>query len=841
MCSDILQASGAQRQDFDLVDFAIELKKEINEWRKNVESQTHAVMRVGNDNTSKKISQQMEQQKVDEVEPLQKEITEKYRYFMKKVSQNSIAVLGDNPCEFCLIGMGSMARKEITPFSDFENIIVLEEGSKSEMSDRRMLEYFRWYAVIFQVILINLGETILPSVAIPSLNDYTSEEGDWFFDAFTKRGISFDGMMPHACKSPLGRQPTKNKPWEIELIKPVSLMARYLTQEENLKNGYHLADILQATCFVAGDEEVFQMFETAAENQMKDFQSDNKQIVINMIKDDMQKHSTKIGISSTLEKDSYNVKQFAYRSTTIFITGIAKVHNIKSGSCFDLVRKMQDYQLITEEFNHKLKYAVALACEFRLKAYFDQGYQCDFVDSPVEGTDEDISVNLINAVGKRSCYDYFEIACCQQYDAIATFNLDEEYMYFNPVTMCISISALLHLYDRVFAAQSYILNQPIWKDQPSIDDDISNVIDIDDDVYPLQSRHFSDEVEAQPKKLDVKLGTWYLEMQNFNTKLIQFYPSEESFLEPSLSIDHEKFTNTLWEIGKFLLKNEVYLEAQNCFKITHKMLQKYPDSTKPLKGIECMYMIGVCLTKSKKFNSAIKYLAEAKKLYQSKSGNQKTLECFEGDCCKEIGLCQQQLADQENALQNFEEALRIYDRSDSKKSVDVEFCLLNMGICLNEMKKFKKALDTFEELLQYYLKHSNVSQCFKARCLYYLGCCLQNLTRYDDANKRLLQAVETRRKDMAEEQGRSEVYCAKSHELIGMCFLAKNDYRQAINSFSESLNLWKKVYESYPNAKDSKEHLFDVAISHKRIGKCYLKYNFCEKALEHFEETLKIF
>ena len=131
---------------------------------------------------------------------------------MSKLSDSCIEIMGKPPCKFALVGMGSLARQEITPYSDFEHIIILEEINQQNIQYETALNYFRWFSVIFQIILINIQETIIPSVAIPSLNNHP-EHGNWFYDKITTRGISFDGMMPHACKFPLGRQnPTCNKP-----------------------------------------------------------------------------------------------------------------------------------------------------------------------------------------------------------------------------------------------------------------------------------------------------------------------------------------------------------------------------------------------------------------------------------------------------------------------------------------------------------------------------------------------------------------------------------------------------------------------------------------------------
>ena len=109
------------------------------------------------------------------------------------------------------------------------------------------------------------------------MNNFHQNGGDWFYGDVAPNGISFDGFMPHACKTPLGRQqPTKNKPWKTELIKPVSEMLKCWSSEKDLKNGYHLADILTQTCYVFGDKETFDDFEEGVSSKLEKQQKSNR-------------------------------------------------------------------------------------------------------------------------------------------------------------------------------------------------------------------------------------------------------------------------------------------------------------------------------------------------------------------------------------------------------------------------------------------------------------------------------------------------------------------------------------------------------------------------------------
>ncbi|CAK8681414.1 unnamed protein product [Clavelina lepadiformis] len=354
------------------------------------------------------------QKKIQAIKEIQTRISEDYKNCMDDISEFCIEVMGGQPeYDFALMGMGSLARKEITPYSDFECAILLEDDVSSVPgSDYELiLEYFRWMTVVFQTILINLGQTILPSVAIPSLNDYYKKyDGeDWFYDACTPNGISMDGMMPKACKTPLGRQQgTKKKPWTTELILPVSKMLEYLDKDRRLKEGYNLSSVLSETCFVSGEKKVYDQYYVMAFEKLREdstfFSSLNTQVA-----DDKNSFRLRKRMLDALASGEYNHKQMFYRSTTIFLSTLGRFYGVKSLSCFEVISELAEKNLISDKDRQDLDYAVAIALEVRLKLYMERREQNDLIRNKAILMRKKNSI-IVKAVGEKCVYDYFGIA-----------------------------------------------------------------------------------------------------------------------------------------------------------------------------------------------------------------------------------------------------------------------------------------------------------------------------------------------------------------------------------------------------------------------------------------------
>ena len=420
-CKKLLLEAGAENKDADLVQEAESVARSIKHMRGSVHTNLGKLKNIPDDVCLADLTV-LEVGISTDVEELQNSLAFNYTNIMAGVAKFAQHVMGEPPCEFSLAGMGLLARKEITPYSDFENMILLEStGNEYE----NMLNYFRWYSVIFQVVLINLGETIVPSVSISVLNDKNSKNGDWFYDKITPQGICFDGMMPHACKFPLGRtQPTKDKPWKTELIKPVNEMLKYLNSDESLKNGYHLGTILTKACHVYGNVRVFEEFENGVRELIELEPTENVQrSVKKQITEDLAKFATRQSLVDVYNTKHFNVKQGVYRSTSILILEMGRFYKLSANSCFDILRELAVRKYISDATKQKLMFAIALACQVRLKWYMFKKKQDDNMDS---------MALFSSLVGKAATLSYFRIAYALQCDISKRFDLKKLHLYSNP-------------------------------------------------------------------------------------------------------------------------------------------------------------------------------------------------------------------------------------------------------------------------------------------------------------------------------------------------------------------------------------------------------------------------
>ena len=831
LCNHILVLANATEKTALLIKQAQTVKEAILKLRKNVVHRLNDIKPIPNCVNGKELHQ-LEVEKIALTQMLQNQITDDYKQIMADLAHFCEKVMGEPPCKFALVGMGSLARKEITPFSDFENIIVLEKQIDRNETYEQTLLYFRWFSVIFQIVLINLRETIVPSVAISSLNE-------WYFDAITTRGISFDGMMPHACKFPLGRQQfTKHKPFKTELIKPVDEMLKYLSTEKDLKNGYHLSDILTRTCFVYKDQDIFKDFEQGV-FEIIDSEQDKTHLLTNVKKrviDDFQSFATRISLSKIKLNEKFNVKKIVYRSTTLFITALGRIESVRSNSCFDIITELYAKKHISDYMKHKLMYAVALACEIRLRCYMKANKQCDDIDS---------IQSLIELVGQKSIENYFQIAYALQCDISHRMKLKQSHFFSTPLLMNLG---LLLCFDNQKKLNKLLRFQTKARFRQRLQDFDKCLEMLENEtqsnVYTtIMFKTNNSSQKHENWKLFQKIGSLLFDLDCFDdaiecfqnsTQLIKTILTHENANEKIGYRNNLNLTtsNNYRMIGRaFFYLNRIKEAVENLQK-SRKILQ----SLQKEKNIEREHAItlkdyAMVLQNTNDNIKAEKYLQESLQMLERSSINAE----YDYDLSEtqiELGRILLWEKKTDIAMNHFNKALIIKQN----RAVDVEYdreiseVLGELGKCMMQIDKLDDAKKYLQKSFQIYHQLS-ISNRDISIALHTFGCCLIKMDQLDDAKHCLDRSLKI------DEQTSLDVNSDRSlsvtlHEL-GCCLMEMDQLDDAKHCLDRSL----KINEQTSLDVNTDRNVF---ITLHKLGCCLMEMYKLDDAKHCFDRSLQI-
>ena len=817
LCSCVLKEAGAKQLDADLIAAAAKVEEKVKVMRNYVNQELDS-LKISE--TICKTNEEIENNKIKTIRSLQEKTTSDYKHIMAEILQYCENVMGNTPCKFALVGMGSLARKEITPYSDFEHIIVLKENCQQRSNYETILKYFRWLSVIFQIIVINLQETIVPSVDIDCFK--TTETGNkkcWFYDKITTRGISFDGMMPHACKFPLGQKvlSDENKQYETELIKPVDEMLKYLASQTDLKNGYHLKDILTKVCYVGGDKNIFVSFQLKVYQILnkQDQEEKNKEIKNTLI-EDLDNFATRSNFLKHTSK-SFNIKKDLYRSSTIFISALGQVENIQASSCFDIIEILAQKTVINDKLKSKLMYAVSVACELRLTRYMKQKRQDDQIKSSI--SHQDAVQLLLEDIKETDLISYFQIVYALQCRVSKQFDLKKAHFYSDPKLLnCRLYYCLGHFQNFVQYAKE---NRPM-KYNPT-----SRLQSADEILDQLQGQT---NLDLNPNKYKAWNHDYLLEKSSL--EIIYTYGSK---LRNSKNNDDAK------EIFKLLIdlttfdatQTETTSNKANFPYIVKKKSTWSPHTTK--YRVQTLEQIASCCHDLHQPADALNYLQQLLKIYEKTSldiGSDVNV----ARTLNNIGKCFMDMHKPADALDYLQRSLKINEIAslDIGSDVSVATTLNNIGSCFMDMYKPTDALDYLQQSLKIYEETSLDigSDVNVARTLYNIGKCFIEMHKPADALDYLQRSLKIN--EIASLDIGSDVNVAWTLNNIGTCFLDIHKPADALNYLQRSLKIDEET--SLDIGSD-----VNVARTLNNIGLCFIEMHKPADALDYLQRSLKIY
>ena len=246
---------------------------------------------------------------------------------------------------YCTIVFGSLARFEMTPYSDLEFGFLIDNPLDKA--------YFEKLTVLMQLAIINLGKTRLEELGI----DLLSKAG---ITSRIKKGFGFDGYL--GGKTPLGK---------YKLIKTPKELADYQDDEwfEKERFLYHELN----TCLpIEGDKDLYQQYLAAVTQQLDKKQRKNR--ARNLLLSNIIRFEPKLG-KSIQTKHIYPVKFDFYRLPNLVLDALFEFNEIKDHNVWHRLDKLYEMHVLTEEDYNYTKFHINQINFWRIKTYLSHGEQ----------------------------------------------------------------------------------------------------------------------------------------------------------------------------------------------------------------------------------------------------------------------------------------------------------------------------------------------------------------------------------------------------------------------------------------------------------------------------------
>jgi len=149
-----------------------------------------------------------------------------------------------------------------------------------------------------------------------------------------------------------------------------------------VKNEFHLAQMLQTTCFVAGNQDIYEQFQQGVECH-----ETSLDIWQRLVSKDIKKFNPFETLGNLMSAPKWNLKRVIYRGLGLFVEALGNVCKLKGNSSFKIIHELVQANVIDNDFGEDLLFSAAAACYLRLVMYAQNDSQSDYLESP-EKTDD---------------------------------------------------------------------------------------------------------------------------------------------------------------------------------------------------------------------------------------------------------------------------------------------------------------------------------------------------------------------------------------------------------------------------------------------------------------------
>ncbi len=328
-----------------------------------------------------------------------------YKVISQKIKELFVAIISESvvqyqkltgsspPCDYAFIALGSLARQEITPYSDLEFGLLLEDKANKKTNDDNKI-YFRNLCRLINFKLLALGETPANILNIPM----PLVGGNAVANPILK-GMCFDARVHGGHKNPLGKRndikPEGKGEVIFELLGTIDELGDYQDQchydeDGKLKAEPFLASSLFQANLIVGGKGSECSLSTAYGQELADEHAEKvkwhlskpiKQLwekpvkftlgqarTLELLLRDIERFRPKMGKVEETGR-SYSVKHDLYRLFNTIFDHLALFYNLPEVNLWDQIQMLATKKIFSPAASKNLLQAIARAKECRLAAY----------------------------------------------------------------------------------------------------------------------------------------------------------------------------------------------------------------------------------------------------------------------------------------------------------------------------------------------------------------------------------------------------------------------------------------------------------------------------------------
>ncbi|WP_341751186.1 tetratricopeptide repeat protein [Candidatus Tisiphia endosymbiont of Piscicola geometra] len=694
------------------------------------------------------------------------------------------------PCKYAVIGLGSMALQQMTPYSDLEFAILTDNEDYQQSDDPKVREYFKNLSHLVNFKVINLGESIIP---------------------ISKYGLDMSHLVHKAVnldlggKTPLGRIDQDKK---YDLVQTVDGMMGYVRNEQHWASHIdkNLPHILEKVCYVYGDEQIVQNYQNNIMeflNKNVDDSEDklNCQIrALELLEEGTVEIDYLSQTSSFKSKESvfkgdldkfrpnlddaegrlFDVKQEIYRLPDRMVYNLGLYYGIVGDSSWDTVDKLASKGVIGVEAASNLKNAITFASTLRLKTYLHHQAQI-----------EDMSIFAKPAENESAIKEQ-----AKQIFHLPEADLEEQGGLFQYFYTALPLHRRLEKFCDQYEELDETSKQQFFQQNNFYENNLGN--------QGLIHYRLLQYKEAQ-SNLEEALKTAF----------------NQNNLQKHLRLMH-MLGNAYYVMGQYDQAIEKYQESLEMRKLIYK------DEPHPAIA-DSLNNLGEAYRNKGQYDQAIEKSQESlemmKLIYKDEPH-----PAIAGSL-NNLGSAYQAKGQYDQAIEKYQESLKI------KKLIykdephpDIAASLNNLGVAYKAKGQYDQAIEKYQESLKINkLLYKDEPHPAIAGSLHNLGIAYADKGQYDQAIEKYQESLKIN-KLIYKDEPHPDI--AASLHNLGSAYDSKGQYDQAIEKYQESLKINKLIYKDEPHP--------DIAASLNNLGEAYRNKGQYDQAIEKFQESLKI-